>query len=151
MSYDAKLKELGYSLNKVEMDNGKFLLAVQTGNLIFTSGSVPSWNGKVVKGLVGQDLTVDEGYDAARLCALNCLQAVYNITGSLDKVVRVVKLLGMVNVAPGFNDTPGVVHGASNLIREIFGEAGHHARSAVGMTIPFNFAVEVEMIVEVEG
>ena len=92
---------------------------------------------------------MEQGYAAARLCALGCLRAVKSLTGSLDNVVRVVKVLGMVNVAPGFTDTPGVMHGASDLFLEVFGEAGRHARSAVGMQIPSDFAVEVEAIFEV--
>ena len=99
---------------------------------------------------MGQDLTVEEGYKAARMSALNALAAVKTLAGSLDNVARVVKVLGMVNVGPGFNDTPGVIHGCSDLLLEVFGDAGRHARSAVGMTIPFDFAVEVEIIVEVK-
>lgn len=150
MSYEAKLKEMGYTLEPVELDNGKFVLATQTGNLIYTAGCVPVWGDIVVKGKVGADLTVEEGYEAAKLCTLNCLQAIKTVAGSLDNVTKIVKVLGMVNVAPGFDDTPGVIHGCSDMLREIFGEAGLHARSAVGMTIPYNFAVEIEMIVEVK-
>lgn len=150
MSYEAKLKEMGYDVGPVDLDNGKFVQAAQTGNLILTSGCVPVWGDKSIKGKIGDDLTVEEGYEAAKLCALNCLAAVKTVAGSLDNVVRVVKVFGMVNVAPGFDNTPGVIHGCSDLVREVFGEAGLHARSAVGMTIPFNFAVEVEMIVEVK-
>ena len=150
MSYEAKLKEMGYELGPVDLDNGKFVLAARTGNLIYTSGSVPTWGEKSIKGKIGDDLTVEEGYEAAKLCALNCLAAVKAVAGSLDNVVRVVKVFGMVNVAPGFDNTPGVIHGCSDLVREVFGDAGLHARSAVGMTIPFNFAVEVEMVVEVK-
>ncbi len=149
MSYEAKLQEMGYTLGPVTMDNGKFMAAVRTGNLVFTSGQVSSFAGKTIKGKVGDDLTVEEGYEAAKLCALNALAAVKGITGNLDDIVRVVKLLGMVNVAPGFDDTPGCIHGASDLLRELLGDAGKHARSAVGMTIPFNYAVEIEMVVEV--
>ncbi|MEM7333887.1 MAG: RidA family protein [Chloroflexota bacterium] len=150
MSYEAKLAELGYTLSTVELDNGKFVLAAQTGNLVFTSGSVPRWGDQDIRGKIGDDLSVEEGYEAAKLCALNCFQAIKNVTGSLDNVIRIVKVFGMVNVAPGFDNTPGVIHGASDLVREVFGEAGLHARSAIGMTIPFNFAVEVEMIAEVK-
>ncbi len=123
---------------------------MRTGNLIYTSGQVSAWNGVEIRGKLGQDLTVEEGYEAARMSALNALAAVKTLAGSLDNVVRVVKVLGMVNVGPGFNDTPGVIHGCSDLLLEVFGDAGRHARSAVGMTIPFDFAVEVEIIVEVK-
>jgi enamine deaminase RidA (YjgF/YER057c/UK114 family) len=150
MSYEAKLKELGYDVQPVEMNTGRFLHAVRTGNLIYTSGQVSAWDGVEIRGKLGQDLTVEEGYEAARMSALNALAAVKTLAGSLDNVARVVKVLGMVNVGPGFNDTPGVIHGCSDLLLEVFGDAGRHARSAVGMTIPFDFAVEVEIIVEVK-
>ncbi len=150
MSYEAKLKEMGYTIEPVELDNGKFVLAAQTGNLIFTAGCVPTWDGKSVKGKIGADLTVEEGYEAARMSTLNCLQAIKTVAGSLDNIVRIVKVFGMVNVAPGFDDTPGVIHGCSDFLREVFGEAGLHARSAIGLTVPFNFAVEIELIVEVK-
>ena len=109
MSFEAKLKEMGYEIEPAEMDNGKFLTAVRTGNLVFTSGQVSSWGGKTIKGKVGSDLTVAEGYEAAKFCALNCLRAVKAVTGSVDSIQRIVKVLGMVNVAPGFDDTPGCI------------------------------------------
>lgn len=149
MSYEANLKDMGYIINTVELDNGKFVLAAQTGNTVYTAGCVPVWGEQSIKGKVGSDLTVEEGYEAAKLCALNCLQAIKSVTGSLDNVRRIVKVFGMVNVAPGFDNTPGVINGCSDLIRQVFGSAGLHARSAVGMTIPFNFAVEIEMIAEI--
>lgn len=149
MGYEERLRELGYELAPVELNAGRLMLAVRTGNLIFTSGQVSRLGEREIKGKLGADLTVEEGYEAARLCALGCLAAVKTLAGSLDNVVRVVKLLGMVNVAPGFDNTPGVIHGCSDLLIELFGEAGRHARSAVGMTIPLNYAVEVELIVEV--
>jgi len=151
MSYEAKLKEMGYVLKSIELDNGKFVLAARTGNLIFTAGSVPVWGDKSFKGKIGADLTTEEGYEAARLATLNCLQAIKTVAGSLDEVVRIVKVFGMVNVAPGFDDTPSVIHGCSDLLREVFGEAGLHARSAIGLTVPHNFAVEIELIAEVRG
>ncbi|MEM7125032.1 MAG: RidA family protein [Chloroflexota bacterium] len=150
MSYEAKLKEMGYTLEKVELNTGRFFHAVQTGNLVFTSGQVSAWGDDVIKGKVGRDLSVDKAYTAAKYSALNCLQAVHSLTGSIDNVVRVVKVLGMVNVAQDFDDTPGCIHGASDLFLKTFGDAGEHARSAVGMTIPFNFAIEVEAIFEVK-
>lgn len=149
MSYEQKLKSMGYTIETRELDAGRLMHAVRTGNLIYTSGQVSAWDGKEIKGKVGQDLTVKEGYEAARMCALNCLSAVKTLAGSLDNVVRIIKVLGMVNVAPGFDNTPGVIHGCSDLLLEVFGDAGRHARSAVGMTIPVNYAVEIEMIVEV--
>jgi enamine deaminase RidA (YjgF/YER057c/UK114 family) len=149
MSYEAKLQAMGYTISPVELNAGKLMLAVRSGNLIFTSGQVPNWDGQTVIGKVGQDLSVEEGYAAARLATLNCLRAIKTLAGSLDAVSRVVKVFGMVNVAPDFDNTPAVIHGCSDLLLEVFGQAGRHARSAVGMTIPLNYAVEVEMIVEV--
>jgi enamine deaminase RidA (YjgF/YER057c/UK114 family) len=149
MSYEARLGELGYALEPVEMSTGKFMLAVRTGNLIYTAGSVSRFGGREIKGKLGADLTVEQGYEAARLATLAALNAIHSLAGGLDNVVQLVKVLGMVNVAPGFDNTPGVIHGCSDLLNEVFGKAGRHARSAVGMTIPFNYAVEVELIAEV--
>jgi enamine deaminase RidA (YjgF/YER057c/UK114 family) len=149
MSYEAKLRELGYTIEPAELSTGRFMRAVRTGNLIYTAGQVSEWDGRAIKGKVGRDLTVEEGYEAARLCALGCLRAIKSLTGDLDQVVQIVKVLGMVNVAPDFDDTPGVMHGCSDFLLEVFGEAGRHARSAVGMVIPYNYAVEVELIAEV--
>jgi enamine deaminase RidA (YjgF/YER057c/UK114 family) len=148
MSYEARLAQLGYTLEPVDLNVGRFMRAVRTGNLIFTAGAVSTWNGKDIKGKVGRDLTVEQGYEAARFCTLNCLRAIKTITGSLDDVFQVVKVLGLVNVAPDFDDTPGVIHGCSELLLEVFGEAGRHARSAIGVVVPHNFAVEIEMVVE---
>jgi enamine deaminase RidA (YjgF/YER057c/UK114 family) len=148
MSYLTKLHDLGYALEPLELNAGRLMHAVRTSNLVYTSGQVSRWGETLIKGKVGGDLSVEQGYEAAKLCALNCLRAVHQLVG-LDSVVRVVKVLGMVNVAPGFNNTPGVIHGASDLFITVFGEEGRHARSAVGMTIPDNFAVEVEAIFEV--
>jgi enamine deaminase RidA (YjgF/YER057c/UK114 family) len=150
MSYEANLAALGHTITPLEkLDNGKFVQAVRTGNLVYTAGCVSAWQGVEIKGKLGGDLSVAEGYTAARYCALNNLRAIKTVIGSLDHVVRFVKVLGMVNVAPGFDNTPAVIHGCSEFLREVFGEAGRHARSAVGMTIPFNYAVEIEMVVEV--
>ena len=150
MSYTAKLKEMGYTLETVELNAGRLMLATRTGNLVYTSGSVSRFGGKEVIGKVGADLTVEQGYEGAKLAALSCLQATHSLLGNLDNVVKVVKMLGMVNVAPGFSNTPGVIHGASDLLINVFGEAGRHARSAVGMQIPSDYAVEVEIIFEVK-
>ncbi len=150
MSYEAKLREMGYELQTIDLNAGRLMHAVRTGNLVYTSGQVSRWAGKEIIGKVGTDLTVEQGYEGAKMCALCCLQAVRSLIGSLDNVTRVVKVLGMVNVAPGYNNTPGVIHGASDLFIEVFGEAGRHARSAVGMQIPSDYAVEVEVIFEVK-
>lgn len=150
-SYEARLRELGYTIEAIGLDTGRFVRAVRTGNLVYTAGAVSMWDGTEIKGKLGQDLSVEQGYQAARFAALSALQATKSLIGSLDRVVQVVKVLGMVNAAPPFDDTPGVIHGCSDLLLEVFGEAGRHARSAVGMIIPFNYAVEVELIVEVSG
>lgn len=150
MSFEAKLKEMGYTIEPIDLNAGRLIHAKRVGNLIYTSGQVSKWGDKLVQGKVGRDLTIEEGYEAARMSALNCLAAVKTLAGSLDNVVQVVKVLGMVNVAPDFDKTPEVIHGCSDLLLEVFGEAGRHARSAVGMTIPHNWAVEVELIVEVK-
>lgn len=149
MSIEQKLVSLGYTLEPADLYFGKFVQAVKVGNLVFTSGQVPIWGDTVIKGKVGGDVTPEQGYEAAKLCTLNCLRAVKAITGSLDRVTRVVKVLGMVNVAPGFDQTSSVINGCSDFLYELFGKENGHARSAVGMTLPLNFAVEVEMIAEV--
>jgi len=150
MSYEAKLKELGYTLEPLELNAGRLMHAVRTGNLVYTSGQVSRFGGKEVIGKVGRDVTVEQGYEGAKLSALCCLQAVKTLVGSLDNVVRVVKVLGMVNAAEGFTQTPDVIHGCSDLLNEVFGPVGRHARSAVGLyQLPANYAVEIEMIFEV--
>lgn len=151
MGAEDRLVALGIELESIDLEMGRLMHAVRVGNLVYTSGQVSTFGDKAVIGKVGLDVTLDEAYEGARLSALNCLQAVRTLLGSLDDVVRVVKILGMVNAAPDFfNDTPGVIHGASDLFREVFGEAGKHARSAVGMQIPSDYAVEVEAIFEVK-
>jgi enamine deaminase RidA (YjgF/YER057c/UK114 family) len=151
VSYEAKLRELGYTIEPIDLNAGKIMHAVRTGNLIYTSGQVSRWGDREIKGRLGRDLSVEQGYEAACFSALSCLRAIKSLAGSLDNVVQVVKVLGMVNVAPDFDNTPAVIHGCSDLLLEVFGEAGRHARSAVGMTLPQSFAVEIEMIVEVQG
>jgi enamine deaminase RidA (YjgF/YER057c/UK114 family) len=151
MSYSERLGERGIVLESVKLDNGKFVRAVQTGHLAFTAGHVSSWNGADIRGKVGTDLSVEQGYQAARLSTLGCLEALHALLGSLDRIERIVKVLGMVNVAPGFDDTPAVMHGCSELLLDIFGDAGKHARSAVGMVLPYNYATEIELIVALRG
>jgi len=150
MSYETKLRELGYVIEPIDLNAGKIMHAVRTGNLIYTSGQVSRWGDREIKGKLGSDLTVEQGYEAALLSTLSALRAIRSLAGSLDTIVQVVKVLGMVNVAPDFDNTPAVIHGCSDLLLEVFGEAGRHARSAVGMTIPLNYAVEIELIVEVQ-
>ena len=149
MSYLAKLKEMGYELQKIDLDGGRLMHAVRSGDHVYVSGQVSRWGDEEIQGKVGRDLTTEQGYRAAQLCALNILQAIHSIVG-LDNVKQVVKVFGMVNVAPDFDDTPSVIHGCSELFIELFGDAGRHARSAIGLTVPQNWAVEIEAIIAVE-
>lgn len=145
MSALARLAELGIELPEVAAPAGSYLPAVRTGNLVYTSGQVArSYSGKA-----GAEVSAEEANAAARDCALSALAAVHALVG-LDSVVRVVKVLGFVASAPGFTGQPGVINGASDVLAEIFGEAGQHARSAVGVAeLPLGVPVEVELIVEV--
>jgi enamine deaminase RidA (YjgF/YER057c/UK114 family) len=149
-SAETRLKELSITLPPVPPPVANYVDAVRVGNLLFLAGNTPAVDWKY-KGKVGKDLTVQEGYDTARQVGLIMLAKVRAALGSLDRVKRVVKVLGMVNSAEGFGDQPKVINGFSDLMVEVFGEGiGKHARSAVGMAgLPFNNAVEVEMIVEV--
>ena len=155
MTFEQKVIELGYNIEPAKQVQGKPLKAVRTGNLVYTSGQLSIKNGVDIKGKIGKDLTIAEGQEAAKYATLNCLSAIKTIVGSLDNIHRIVKVLGMVNVANDFNNSPDndtskVIDGCSDLLHEIFGEAGQHTRSAVGMILPRDFAVEVEMIVEVK-
>lgn len=152
MSAEEKLKELGLALPPSPKPIGNYVLAVKTGNLLFTSGHGPYNDGKVkLMGKVGRELTVEEGYQVARNVGLNCLASVKAILGDLDKVKRVVKVLGLVNSADDFKDPPKVINGCSDLLVAVFGEAGKHARSAVGVSaLPGQIPVEIEMILEVD-
>ena len=145
-----RLAELGLSLPGVAAPVAAYLPAVRTGNLVYTSGQVPIVEGSLARtGKVGAEVTADEGKELARICALNALAAVDAVVG-LDAVKRVVKVVGFVASAEGFTGQPGVVNGASELLGSVFGEAGRHARSAVGVfELPLGAPVEVEMIVEV--
>ena len=145
MSALARLAELGIELPEVAPPVAAYIPAVRTGNLVYTSGQVA----RELTGKVGADVSESDAKDAARGCALNALAAVDALVG-LDAVVRVVKVVGFVASAPGFTGQPEVINGASELLKEVFGEAGAHARSAVGVAeLPLGVPVEVEMIVEV--
>ncbi len=150
MNPSERLRELGVALPEVVAPLASYVPAVRTGNLVYTSGQLPMQGGKLVgTGKVGADVTPDEGSAMARICALNALAAVHALVG-VDAVTRVVKVVGFVASAPGFTGQPGVVNGASELLAEVFGDAGAHARSAVGVAeLPLGAPVEVEMIVEV--
>lgn len=152
MRIEKKLEEKGISLPPAPKPVANYVPAVKAGNLLFVSGHGPYNDGQIkISGKVGQELSVEEGYQVARNVALNCLATVKNALGDLDKVKRIVKLLGMVNCPEDFKDQPKVINGASDLLVEIFGDVGKHARSAVGMqALPNNIPVEIEMILEVE-
>ena len=147
-----KLREMGLELTEGPPPMANYIPGYRTGNLVFLSGVGPrDAEGNTLKGKLGQEVTVEEGYQAARLCALNLLANLKGIIGDLDKVKHVVKLLAMVNAAPDFTQQPAVINGCSDLLVEVLGEKGRHARSAVGMgSLPGGMAVEIEMIVEVE-
>lgn len=148
--WSARLADLGIELPTAVKPVAAYVPAVQTGNLVFTAGQVPMVAGEMAgTGKVGADVSPDQGKELARICALNALAAVDALVG-LDAIVRVVKVVGFVASAPGFSGQPGVVNGASLLLGDVFGDAGAHARSAVGVSeLPMNAPVEVELIVEV--
>lgn len=150
---EKKLKELGLQLPPNQKPLANYVKAVRVGNLVFLSGQGPSsMDGKLIAGKVGKDLTIEQGYDAAKLTGLSLLSSLKEEIGNLNKVKRIVKVLGMVNCPETFTDHPKVINGFSDLMVAIFGEKGKHARSAVGMnSLPFNIPVEIEMVVEVEN
>lgn len=150
MGATARLKELGLEL-PARRPAGSYVGAVQAGDLVFVSGAGPTKaDGALITGKVGGDVDIPTATEAARLCALSCLSALQEAVGDLDNVTGIVKLLGFVNSAPGFNQQHVVMNGASDLLISIFGDAGKHARSSVGMAeLPMNIAVEVELIARV--
>ncbi|QLY31361.1 RidA family protein [Nocardia huaxiensis] len=144
------LAKLGLELPGVAAPVAAYIPAVRTGNLVYTSGQLPIVNGQLsMTGKVGAEISTEQAAEGAKLCALNALAAVHDLVG-LDNVVRIVKVVGFVASAPGFNDQPLVINGASEFLGEVFGDAGVHARSAVGVNeLPKNTPVEVELIAEV--
>jgi enamine deaminase RidA (YjgF/YER057c/UK114 family) len=146
------LRELGYELGVSPRPLGHYVRAVTTGSLVYVAGHGPfDRNGETAfRGQVGGSLSLEEGQEAARLCILSCLASLKSEIGELDRVQRVIKLLGFVNCGPGFNATSTVIDGASELLVSVFGERGVHARAAIGTTVlPFDIPVEIEMIVEI--
>lgn len=145
------LRKMGLQVPPAPPLGGLYVPVKQTGNLIYTSGAGPVVNGKpAITGKLGTELSVEQGQEAARLCILNILRSLEDHLGDLNKVKTIVKLLGFVQSAPGFNNQPMVMNGASQLLFEIFGERGRHARSAIGTNeLPGNIAVEIELIIEV--
>jgi enamine deaminase RidA (YjgF/YER057c/UK114 family) len=150
MTIERRLEELGITLPPAPEPVASYVPFQRVGDLLFVSGQGPKRDGIFVyRGKVGKERTEEEGYDAAEICALNALAVVAAAAGSLDSVHRIIKLLGWVACVPEFERHPFVMNGASDLMTRVFGDAGRHARSAVGANaLPFNITVEVEMIVE---
>ena len=148
---DTRLEQLGIELPKAMKPVANFVPCVQTGNTLFVSGQVSSWNGEYrYIGKVGKDVTVEDAQQAARVCVLNVLAQTKAHLGSLDRVSRVVMVQGFVNAAPDFTEHPKVINGASDLLVQVFGDAGKHARFALGAgSLPFNVAVEIAAVLEV--
>ena len=149
---EAKLADLGIELREPSAPVANYVNAVRSGNLLFLAGKGPKRaDGSYITGKLGRDLTIEQGYEAARVTAINQLAVLKAELGNLNKVRRIVKVVGMVNSDPAFTDQPKVVNGFSDLMVAVFGERGKHARAAVGMaSLPGDIAVEIEMIVEVE-
>ncbi len=149
---ETALKNLGIKLPQPPKPVANYVSAVRTGNLIFLAGAGPrKEDGTYITGRLGQDLSIDQGYQAARLTGINQLAVLKSELGDLNKVKRIVKVTGMVNSAASFTDQPKVVNGFSDLMVQVFGDRGKHARAAVGMVaLPMNIAVEIEAVVEVE-
>ena len=152
MSVEARLAALGLELPEVAIPAGAYVPAIISGNLVFTAGQIPLVEGKLMaEGRLGAEITAEAGKEIAQRCALNAIAAVKSVLGDLSRVRKVVKVVGFVASTPDFTGQPGVVNGASELLQAAFGDAGIHARSAVGVAVlPLNSPVEVELIVEFE-
>lgn len=150
---EARLAALGLTLPEVATPVASYVPAVRSGSYVYTSGQLPFVDGALPRtGKVGAAVTAEEAADLARICALNAIAAAKSVIGDLDQVARVVKVVGFVASAPDFTAQPAVMNGASNLLKEAFGEAGAHARSAVGVAVlPLDAPVEVEMVVELRN
>lgn len=151
MSFDAKLKALHIELPIAPKPVANYVPVVRAGDLLFLSGVLPSRDGQLIlTGKLGQGITIEQGMEAAKVAALNALAIVRSEVGSLDKVKRIVKMVGHIASAPGFTDQPQVLNGASDLLVQIFGEAGKHARVAVGAAeLPRQAPLEIELIIQV--
>lgn len=150
MSVEQKLAELGLTLPNVATPAGAYVPAVISGNLVFTAGQIPLVDGTLMAtGKVGDEISAEYAKEIAQRCALNALAAIKSVIGDLSRVMRVVKVVGFVASTPDFTGQPGVLNGASELLGKVFGDAGLHARSAVGVaSLPLDAPVEVELIVE---
>jgi enamine deaminase RidA (YjgF/YER057c/UK114 family) len=152
MSFEARVQELGFTLPETPRSVANYVPVVQVGNLLFVSGQTPTISGQLLmQGKLGRDISIEQGQEAARQALLNILAAVRSLTGTLDAITRIVKLNGWVASAEGFGSQPQVVNGASLLLEEIFGDAGKHARAAIGVAeLPAGAPIELELIVEVQ-
>jgi enamine deaminase RidA (YjgF/YER057c/UK114 family) len=151
MRIEEKLSQMGLTLPEPGPPAGNYVGAVRVGNLLFVSGHGPRSQGQYITGKVGRDLSTEQAYEAAKVVMLNCLASVKRELGELDRIKRVVKLLGMVNCTEDFTEHPKVINGGSDLLVALYGDQGRHARSAVGMQqLPMNIPVEIEMIVEIQ-
>ena len=152
MSAEARITELGLELPPPPQPAGSYVEAVEHRRLIHLAGHGPiRADGSIITGKVGVDLSVEEGYEAARVTGLGLLSTLRETVGSLDRITQIIKVFGMVNAAPDFTQHPSVINGASDLMVEVFGDIGRHARSAVGMgSLPFQIAVEVELIASLD-
>ena len=152
MDINSKLREMGLVLPDAPPPAANYIPFVKTEKLVFISGQVSQNESGFIKGVLGKDLDVQQGYDAAKHCAISLLAQLSNaVNGDLNKVVRIVKLGGFVNSAPGFTEQPSVINGASDFLVDLFGEKGRHARTAVGSNLPLGVAVEIDGIFEVES
>lgn len=150
---EQKLKEMGITLPETSEPRFSYIPCNQTGNLLYLSGQDCRINGDLMyEGKLGNEITIEQGQEAARQTIINCLAVLKTYLGDLDRVVKIVKMLGFVNSAPGFADQPYVINGASNFLIEVFGDNGKHARSAIGTSdLPFHTPVEIELIVEISS
>jgi enamine deaminase RidA (YjgF/YER057c/UK114 family) len=151
MSLESRLKELGLTLPVVSTPTNNYVSVKQAGTLLFVAGHGPKKDGSYPHlGKVGSEVTLEQARESARLCIINCLASIQHYLGDLDKIKSIVKVVGYVSSTPTFTNQPKVINAASDLLIEIFGEAGRHARSAVGMAVlPSDIPVEIEMVVEV--
>ncbi len=152
MTIEQKLNSLGLTLPQTPKPVAAYIPAIQVDNMVYTSGQIPVVTGELkFKGKLGREISQEQGYEAAKICAINALSAIKSVIDDLDRIEQIVKVVGFVASTDGFTDQPAVINGASEFLKELFGEKGAHARSAVGMAeLPLGAAVELEMIVKVK-
>jgi len=152
MNVEQKLQELGLQLPEMAKPIAAYVPAIRVADTVYTSGQIPLVKGEVkFKGKLGREFAIEDGYEAAKICALNCLAATKSVINDLDRIEKVIKVVGFVNSDVGFTDQPKVINGASDLLGKVFGPNGAHARSAVGVAeLPLGVAVEIEMIFQIK-